>query len=172
MTTMLQVSDHALIGHTYHSYNSLAEHPGRSFIHCGSECKRCSAGYGMTQQEFCQRMEPVPLAMRRQDEEALRAKETTQFISILGALLWLCLTRLGVIAEVALLQQEVTHPTIGHIATRQSGCCSCEEVPERSWTFLQETSPSTQGCSLCRCWQQHKEIQLCWRSSCSIVDAQ
>ncbi len=69
--------------------------------------------------------------MRRQEEEALSAKEKTQFIYILGALLWLCLTRLGDIADVALLQQEVTHPTVGHIATSQSGCCSCEEVRTR-----------------------------------------
>ena len=45
----------------------------------------------------------------------LDPKQKTQFRSGLGGLLWLCLTRFDLIADVALQQQEVTTPNIGHL---------------------------------------------------------
>jgi len=85
------------------------------FTHCGIEYKpEKDKGLGLTQQEFCQQMTCAPVPSR-EDASPLHGREITDFRSILGALLWLCLTRLDTIADVSMLQQELSGPTVGHL---------------------------------------------------------
>jgi hypothetical protein len=65
-------------------------------------------------------MTTAEIQKSRKDDELLSRAEITVFRSILGALLWLCLTRIDVIADTCLLQQEVTAPTIGHLRAANS----------------------------------------------------
>ena len=60
-------------------------------------------------------MEPYKLTKGRDDEEELTKSEITAFRSILGAALWLCVTRVDLIADVAMLQQEVSKPLVKHM---------------------------------------------------------
>ena len=69
----------------------------------------------MAQDEFCQKIKPYPLKRERAklDSSPLTPEELTGFRAILGALLWLCQTRLDIIADVVLSQQDVAKATIG-----------------------------------------------------------
>ena len=86
------------------------------FTHCGVHYSVDQAGtYSMDQREFCEKLTTLDIDRSRKDEEPLSAKEATLFRSQLGALLWLCVTRPDVVMDVCFLQQEISHPTIGHL---------------------------------------------------------
>jgi hypothetical protein len=72
-------------------------------------------GRKIHQDEFCQKLVPLVLDPTAKDDRPLTKDETTDFRSILGGLLWLCLTRMDVIADVVLLQQELKEPLYKHL---------------------------------------------------------
>ena len=85
------------------------------FTHCGVQYRRTSAGYVMDQGAFCQKLQPLSIDRSRKDDEKLTPREITMFRSQLGALLWLCVTRVDLIADIVTLQQEISCPLIRHL---------------------------------------------------------
>ena len=92
------------------------------FTHCGIEYKQTKYGRVMEQNEFCQKLKPFPITKARaaKDSEPLTPEELTGFRAILGALLWLCQTRLDLVCDVVLQQQEISKATIGSLKTANS----------------------------------------------------
>ena len=78
----------------------------------------------MEQNEFCQKTKPFSLTKERAKNDAseFTPEELTGFRAILGALLWLCQTRMDIIADVVLSQQDVAKATIGIPEERQLHC--------------------------------------------------
>ena len=68
-----------------------------------------------SQDSFAFKLKPADIASNRHDEELLSAPEITMFRSILGGLLWLTATRLDLIAEVCVLQSQVTRAKVTHL---------------------------------------------------------
>ena len=73
----------------------------------------------MEQNEFCQKLKPTYIPKERafQDSSPLTPAEVTSFRQVLGALIWLCQTRLDLVCDVVLHQQETTRATIGTLKT-------------------------------------------------------
>ena len=86
-------------------------------VHTGLRYSDTAHGRLIDQDEFCQKLEPVPLSAHRRCEESspLTPAELTEFRSVLGGLLWLCQSRLDLLADVVLLQSEVQTACIGHL---------------------------------------------------------
>ena len=85
------------------------------FSHCGVWYERLPGGFRMSQDSFAFKLKPADIASNRHDEELLSAPEITMFRSILGGLLWLTATRLDLIAEVCVLQSQVTRAKVTHL---------------------------------------------------------
>ena len=68
----------------------------------------------MAQDTFCQKLKPfyIPKDRAAQADSPLTPAERKGFRGNLGALLWLCQTRLDLICDVVLQQQEITTATI------------------------------------------------------------
>ena len=92
------------------------------FTHCGVDYKQTEHRRVMEQNEFCQKLKPIPITKARaaKDSEPLTPTELTCFRAILGALLWLCQTRLDLVCDVVLQQQEISKATIGSLKTANS----------------------------------------------------
>ena len=69
----------------------------------------------MDQDEFCKKMEPHPVDAGRHDEADLTKEEKTGFRSVLGAMLWICIVRISLIADTVLAQGEIDGPKIKHL---------------------------------------------------------
>ena len=85
------------------------------FDHCGVRYSRLPDGFHMSQDDFCGKLKPAEVPKDRKDEESLSPSELTLFRSILGGLLWLTATRLDLVADVCLLQSQVTRAKITHL---------------------------------------------------------
>ena len=85
------------------------------FTHCGVLYSRTSDGFFMNQDEFCSKLKPVEVASHKKDDDPLTPSEVTSFRSILGGLLWLTATRLDLVADVCVLQSQVTRAKICHL---------------------------------------------------------
>ncbi|CAE7420861.1 RE2 [Symbiodinium natans] len=85
------------------------------FVHCGVLYSRIPDGFSMTQDAFCEKLKPVDVPGHKKDDEALCPSEVTAFRSILGGLLWLTATRLDLVADVCILQAQVTRAKIVHL---------------------------------------------------------
>ena len=75
------------------------------FGHCGTAYSAMpnGKGYKIDQSEFCQKLAEIVISAQRRDEDDLTPVEKTQYRSQLGALFWVCLTRLDLVADVVLL---------------------------------------------------------------------
>ena len=69
--------------------------------HVGVLHEYTDRGYRMSQDEFCQNLQSVPLGKARaaQDDSPLTTTELKAFRGLPGGLLWLCQTRLDAIAD-------------------------------------------------------------------------
>ena len=85
------------------------------FVHCGVQYSKIPDGFRMTQDDFCKKLKPAAIPASRKDQEDLTPAEVTSFRSILGALLWLTATRLDLVADVCLLQTQVTRAKVAHL---------------------------------------------------------
>ena len=85
------------------------------FEHCGAKYERIGNGYRMVQSDFCSKMKPAEVDVKKKDNERLKPEEVTSYRSILGALLWLTATRLDIIADVSQLASYVTTAEIRHL---------------------------------------------------------
>ncbi|CAK0907408.1 unnamed protein product [Prorocentrum cordatum] len=85
--------------------------------HVGVRHEQTDFGIRMSQDEFCQNLQPVPLGKVRaaQDNSPLTATELKTFRGLLGGLLGLCQTRLGAIADAILIQQNKASANGKHI---------------------------------------------------------
>ena len=90
------------------------------FSHCGMLYERIPEGFRMTQDSFAAKLKPAEIDGSRKDDEILTPTEVTMFRSILGGLLWLTATRLDLIAEVCLLQAQVTRAKVAHLRQANS----------------------------------------------------
>ena len=90
---------------------------GLPFVHTGISYSDTDRGRKMDQDAFCQKMRPYPLTRERakQEDHELTEKEQTAFRGLLGGLLWLRQTRLDLICDVVLMQQDVNKGTVGSI---------------------------------------------------------
>ena len=86
------------------------------FTHCGATYMRNErGGISILQTEFCKKLTVVYICPRRDDHEVLQGREHSLFRSQVGAVLWLCLTRIDLIADTVLLQQELAGPKVIHL---------------------------------------------------------
>eukprot|EP00439_Symbiodinium_sp_Y106_P051007 s1424_g6.t1 len=85
------------------------------FVHCGVQYSRKGDGFHMSQDDFCGKLKTTTIAKDKKDDDALSPQELTTFRSILGGLLWLTATRLDSVADVCLLQSNVTRAKIHHL---------------------------------------------------------
>ena len=88
------------------------------FTHCGCLYLREGHGLAMHQEAFCANLEPCNIDKSRNDDDSFSVAEKTTLRSLLGGLLWLCVSRLEIIADVVLLQSEISAPQIKHCAAR------------------------------------------------------
>ncbi|CAE7024435.1 fumA, partial [Symbiodinium sp. KB8] len=85
------------------------------FDHCGVRYSKLADGFRMSQDDFCGKLRPAEVPKDRKDDDSLNPSELTLFRSILGGLLWLTATRLDLVADVCLLQSQVTRAKISHL---------------------------------------------------------
>ena len=85
------------------------------FDHCGVRYSKIADGFHMSQDDFCGKLRPAEVPKDRKDDDSLSPSELTLFRSILGGLLWLTATRLDLVADVCLLQSQVTRAKILHL---------------------------------------------------------
>ncbi|CAJ1334047.1 unnamed protein product, partial [Effrenium voratum] len=84
------------------------------FTHCGALYSATATGLKMDQSDFAKRPKPAPVPTGNDDRD-LQPAELTAFRSVLGGLLWLCSTRLDIIAEVGILQSAVRQAKVKRI---------------------------------------------------------
>ena len=84
------------------------------FAHCGCQYSKTTTGYCIDQTAFASRLKPSDNP-EGSDERDLTPSELTQFRSVLGGLLWLCSTRLDIVAEVGTLQSVITKAKVKHL---------------------------------------------------------
>lgn len=84
------------------------------FTHCGCQYSKTKTGLKIDQAAFAERLKPSDNPPG-DDERDLTPAELTQFRSVLGGLLWMCSTRLDIIAEVGTLQSVVTKSKVKHL---------------------------------------------------------
>ena len=85
------------------------------FVHCGVQYSKIPDGLRMTQDDFCKKLKPAVIPSVGKDQDDLTPAEVTSFRSILGALLWLTATHLDLVADVCLLQTQVTRAKVAHL---------------------------------------------------------
>ena len=85
------------------------------FVHCRVQYSKIPDGFRMTQDDFCKKLKPASIPPGRKDQDDLTPSEVTSFRSMLGALLWLTATRLDLVAEVCLLQTQVTRAKVAQL---------------------------------------------------------
>jgi len=80
-------------------------------------------------------MEQAEVPKDALDTDKLPPKYKTSFRASLGAMLWLCVTRMDLIADVALLQQEITEPTFGHLRQANALMLRAQKYREKVGLF-------------------------------------
>ena len=84
------------------------------FAHCGCRYSKTETGLKMDQADFASRLRPVddpPGA----DDRKLTPAEITQFRSVIGGLMWLCSSRMDVVADTGVLQSAVPDARVHHL---------------------------------------------------------
>ena len=82
------------------------------FVHCGVQYSKIPDRFRI---DFCKKLKPATISNDRKDNDDLTPSEVTTLCSILGALLWLTATRLDLVADVCLLQTQVTRAKAAHL---------------------------------------------------------
>jgi hypothetical protein len=79
-------------------------------------------GLKQDQDDYCQKLEPFKLSRERSNKDTaeLTPDELSGLRAVLGGLLWLCQTRLDIICDVVLCQQEVARATISTLKAANS----------------------------------------------------
>ena len=117
------VDDLAVVGSTSfkkHLYEAMCKQFGQiskdhlPFSHCGCLYSKTETGLKIDQASFAEKLKAAPNP-EGSDDRFLKPEEVTQFRSVLGALLWLCSTRLDIISEVGVLQSSVTNAQVKHL---------------------------------------------------------
>ena len=101
-------------------------------FHCSIRYTELPYGLKMDQNEYTQKAKPMDIAphRRRQVASFLTKSEITGFQGVLGALLWMCITRLDAMCEVILLQKDVTRATIAHALAANALLLRLQKVRE------------------------------------------
>ena len=96
-----------------HKFGGATKH-GLPFTHTGVQYSDTPRGRKQDQDAFCQKLKPYSLTRTRasQDDDMLTPQELTAYRGLLGGLLWLCQTRLDLICDVVLAQQDITRATV------------------------------------------------------------
>lgn len=76
------------------------------FSHCGCRYSRTSSGLKVDQSDFASRLKPAP-EPSGSDDRKLTPEEITQLRSVIGGLMWLCSTRLDLVADTGVLQYQM-----------------------------------------------------------------
>ena len=132
------VDDLAVVGSSSfkkHLYDAMCKQFGQiskdylPFPHCGCLYSKTETGLKIDQASFAQKLKPAP-DPAGSDDRFLKPEEVTQFRSVLGALLWLCSTRLDIISEVGVLQSSVTNAQVKHLRMANQ-LCKKASAPDR-----------------------------------------
>ena len=108
-------------------------------VHIGLFYERLpSGGYKLHQADFCVKMKTVELTATRKSQlaSACTASEHTQFRAVVGALLYLCFTRVDIVADVVTLQQYVQAPLVSHIKEANALVRRAQQEPYLGLLFL------------------------------------
>ena len=102
------------------------------FTHTGIQYSKQDRGQYMEQNEFCQTMRPHVFTKERasRDSALLLPQEVTSLRAIIGGLLWICQTRLDVICDTVLLQQDVNTSTVGTLKMANSALTKAKKYAE------------------------------------------
>ena len=84
------------------------------FSHCGCRYSRTSSGLKVDQSDFASRLKPAP-EPSGPDDRKLTPEEITQLRSVIGGLMWLCSTRLDLVADTGVLQSSVPNAQVRHL---------------------------------------------------------
>ena len=141
------VDDLAVVGKTEFKerlYSEMCKEFGKiakeklPFSHCGCRYTRTSTGLKMGQSDFASRLQPAP-EPQGPDDRPLTPAEVTQLRSVIGGLMWLCSTRLDLVAghrSSAVFSSECSGEAFAN------GQPSGKEVfvPRTSWTLVYTSS--------------------------------
>lgn len=117
------VDDLAVVGKTEFKerlYSEMCKEFGKiakeklPFSHCGCRYTRTSTGLKMGQSDFASRLQPAP-EPQGPDDRPLTPAEVTQLRSVIGGLMWLCSTRLDLVADTGVLQSSVPNAQVKHL---------------------------------------------------------
>lgn len=87
------------------------------YAHTGVQRSMTAHGLHLDQDALCQQAQPVKLSPEpwKKPDSPLPPSEISLFRGIIGVLVWLCQTRIGLIADVALLQTFVRVAVVQHV---------------------------------------------------------
>ena len=85
------------------------------FSHCGTKYSNTPTGRSVDQLDFCSKLKEIDIPAGEKDETLVPPVLVTAFRSALGGLLWLCLTRDDLMADVSILQSSVMKCNYGHL---------------------------------------------------------
>ena len=121
------------------------------YTHTGIEYSDTERGRCMDQNEFCQKLKPFPLTKERSKHEdaGLEPAELTGFRAILGGLLWLCQTRLDLICDVVLQQQNVSKATIGSLKAANSIVTKAKKYSYQVGLYFPKLPPPLKLAAVC-----------------------
>ena len=114
------------------------------FTHTGVRCSRLkTGGIKQDQDEYCQKLKPYVIETHRRsaDSEPLTPTELTGYRGLVGGLLWLCQTRVDLLADTILAAGEVTRTTVAHLKMANSMIAKAKKYRENVGLYFQPLCP-------------------------------
>ena len=85
------------------------------FAHCGCTYSRIADGYKIDQTDYVKMLKAPEIEKEIADDHPLNPQQVTQLRSVVGGLMWACVTRPDIMAELAQLQGIVTRACGRHL---------------------------------------------------------
>ena len=85
------------------------------FTHCGCVYSKYSDGYRIDQSKYVKLLKRPVIEKDQEDEKPLSPSQISQLRSVVGGLMWACVTRPGLMAELAVLRSVVTKANGVHL---------------------------------------------------------
>ena len=112
------------------------------FVHIGVEYNQLPCGgYHLHQSKFCAAIRLVQIERSSPSDALLGPKEISQFRSILGALLYLCVTRADIAVDIVLLASKISHATFADLRAASSLVKRAQGHPTRGLVYPKITGP-------------------------------
>ena len=112
------------------------------FTHVGIEYNRLQdGGYHLHQANFCMAIRPAHVERGNGNETPLGPKELSAYRSVLGALLYLCITRADVAVDVVLLASRISKATFADLRAANSLVKRAQQNPTRGLVYPRLQGP-------------------------------